>query len=84
MLRIFYCITFLDLALRRISVTVPGMTCAPSALRSWIRYSMVPKCRDEDPDPDPLIFCLPDPDPRLFSSDPDPMGNNGYLKLFSS
>ena len=37
--------------------------------------------RDEDPDP--LIFGVSDPDPLLFSSDPDPTCNNGYIKLFS-
>ena len=35
-----------------------------------------------DEDPDPFIFGLPDPDPLLFSSDPDPTCNNGYIKLF--
>ena len=33
---------------------------------------------------DPLIFGLPDPDPGLYSSDPDPICNSGYKKLFSS
>ena len=32
---------------------------------------------------DPLIFGLPDPDPLLFSTDPDPTCNNGYIRLFS-
>ena len=34
---------------------------------------------------DPLIFGPPDldPDPVLFSSDPDPTCNNGFMKLFS-
>ena len=31
---------------------------------------------------DPLIFGLPDP--VLFSTDPDPTCNNGFIKLFSS
>ena len=33
-------------------------------------------------DPDPVIFGLPDP--VLFSFDPDPTCNNGFIKLFSS
>ena len=36
--------------------------------------------RDEDPDP--LIFGPPDP--VLFSTDPEPTSNNGFIKLFSS
>ena len=40
--------------------------------------------RDEDPDPDPVIFGPPDPDPVIFSTDPDPTCNNGYMKLFLS
>ena len=44
--------------------------------------------RDEDPDPDPVIFGPPDPDPVLFSMDtdpdPDPTCNNGFIKLFLS
>jgi len=35
----------------------------------WTRYK------------DPEIFSLPDPDPLLFSSDPDPTHNNGYIKI---
>ena len=37
-------------------------------------------------DPDPLIFGPPDPDSVLFSlvPDPDPTGNDGFIKLFSS
>ena len=37
--------------------------------------------RDEDLDP--VIFDLPDSDPVLFSTDPDPSCNNGFIKLFS-
>ena len=42
------------------------------------------KSRDEDEDPDPLIFGHPDP--VLFSTDqdPDPTCNNGFIKLFLS
>ena len=36
--------------------------------------------RDEDTDPG--IFGLPDP--VLFSTDPDPTCNNGFIKLFLS
>ena len=32
---------------------------------------------------DPLIFGPPDPDPLLFSLDPDPTCNNGFIDLFS-
>ena len=32
---------------------------------------------------DPLIFGPPDPDPLLFSFDPDPTYNNGFIQLFS-
>ena len=40
--------------------------------------------RDEDPDPDPVIFGPPDP--VLFSTDtdPDPTYNNGFIRLFLS
>ena len=30
---------------------------------------------------DPVIFGPPDPDPVLFSKDPDPTCNNGFIKL---
>ena len=42
------------------------------------------KYRDEDPDPDPVIFGPPDPDPVLFSTDPDPdpTCNIGLIKYF--
>ena len=33
---------------------------------------------------DPVIFGPPDPDPVLFSTDPDPTCNNGFIKLFLS
>ena len=33
---------------------------------------------------DPVIFGPPDPDPELFSTDPDPTCNNGFIKLFLS
>ena len=35
---------------------------------------------------DPLIFCPPDLDldPVLFSTDPNPTCNNGYMKVFLS
>jgi len=33
---------------------------------------------------DPLIFGRPDPDSILYSLDPDPTCNNGYIKSFSS
>ena len=33
---------------------------------------------------DPVIFGPPDPDPVLFSADPDPTCNNGFIKSFSS
>ena len=37
-----------------------------------------------DVDPNPVIFGPPDPDPVLFSADPDPTCNNGFIKLFLS
>ena len=33
---------------------------------------------------DPVIFGPPDPDLVLFSTDPDPTCNNGFIKLFLS
>ena len=44
-------------------------------LSTYVLYT-----RDEDPDP--LIFGPPDQ--VLFSLDPDPTCNNGFIKLFSS
>ena len=37
--------------------------------------------RDKAPDLDPVIFGPPDPDPVFFSTDPDPICKNGFIKL---
>ena len=39
---------------------------------------------DPDQDPDPAGQKSPDPDPVLFSTDPEPTCNNGFLKLVLS
>ena len=51
-------------------------------MSKYIVNHVTPSSRDEDLDT--LIFGLSDPDPLLFSSDPDPTCNNGYIKLLSS
>ena len=43
-------------------------------------YTVDVSAKDEDPDP--VIFAPPDP--VLFSTDPDPTCNNGFIKLFFS
>ena len=47
-------------------------------------FARILSIKSTDEVPDPVIFGPLDPDPVLFSTDPDPTCNNGFIKLFLS
>ena len=61
--------------------TLHSKKCVKQSLVNKQKY-VYKKRRDEDPDQ--LIFGPPDSDPLLFSLDPVPTCNNGFIKSLSS
>ena len=63
-------------------LAVPGLSAAKRYLRNRFKSFLAGmRIRIRS---DPVIFGPPDPDPVLFSTDPDPTCNNGFIKLFLS